>query len=112
MATICVKVPDDICHQGLCLLKTLGATVDDLVAAAFEYLIETGELPVAMPEREGWSMPKGARGLSSRQADELRRSLNATTFPGVELPDAADIKRVLTEGRRRDYETLSESSLF
>ena len=93
MATICAKAPDDACHQGLCLLKTLGATVDDLVAAAFEYLIETGELPVAMPEREGWSMPKGVDLVALQKA--FTESLG---FLQVASVDAECVKEACMRG--------------
>lgn len=51
--------------------------------------------------------PLGARALSPAQANELRRSLEATTFPDAVPADGGDHKAAITEGRRRDYEALS-----
>lgn len=51
--------------------------------------------------------PLGARALSPAQADELRRSLEATTFPDAAPADGGNYKATLVEGRRRDYEALS-----
>ena len=45
MATISARVPDEVRRQGLSRLRAQGATVSDLVNAAFDYLIQTGELP-------------------------------------------------------------------
>lgn len=107
MVTIRAKNPDGTYRQGLDLLKALGVTVDDLVATAFGYLVETGELPGAMPENDCRNIPTDACMLSVRQADELCHSLGTTTFSGVSLSGGADIKQVLSDGRRRDYESLS-----
>lgn len=106
MATISARVPDEIKRQGVDALRAKGATVSDLVNAAFGYLIQTGELPGEGVSGAKAASKRGPRRLAGAQAEELRRSLDATTFDGVHLEDA-DLKRVLREGRRRDYEALS-----
>lgn len=107
MATISARVPDEVRRQGLSRLRAQGATVSDLVNAAFDYLIQTGELPGRVSEGQERRSPLGARALSPAQTDELRRSLAATTFPGAVSVDGGNYKTVLAEGRRRDYEALS-----
>ncbi|WP_251158695.1 hypothetical protein [Caniella muris] len=107
MATISARVPDEVRRQGLSRLRAQGATVSDLVNAAFDYLIQTGELPGRPSKVQGRRGPLGARALSPAQADELRRSLEATTFPDAVPADGGNYKAALAEGRRRDYEALS-----
>lgn len=107
MATISARVPDEVRRQGLSRLRAQGATVSDLVNAAFDYLIQTDELPGRASKGQGRHGPLGARALSPAQANELRRSLEATTFPDAVPADGGDYKAAITEGRRRDYEALS-----
>ena len=106
MATISARVPDEIKRQGVDALRAKGATVSDLVNAAFGYLIQTGELPGEGASGAKAASQRGPRGLDKAQARDLRRSLATTTFEGVHLEDV-DLKQVLREGRRRDYEALS-----
>ncbi len=106
MATISARVPDEIKRQGVDALRAKGATVSDLVNAAFNHLIQTGELPGEGASEAVAVLPRGPRGLDGGQMQELRRSLAATTFEGVHL-EGLDVRRALAEGRRRDYEALS-----
>ncbi len=106
MATISARVPDDIRSQGLSRLRARGATVSDLVNAAFNYLIETGELPGRVSPLGGSKVP-GPRQLDAAQREALCQSLNETTFPQAAMVADGNIKRALREGRRRDYEALS-----
>ncbi len=106
MATISARVPDEIRRQGVACLQARGATVSDLVNAAFNYVIQTGELPGQGSTGDRCEAVLGPRKLSKAQAEELRDSLATTTFAGLFL-DEVNVKEALAEGRRRDYETLS-----
>ena len=108
MATVSARVPDEVRRQAVARLRARGATVSDLVNAAFDYIIQTGELPGDAPGSEAPHRGRGPRALDPAQAAGLRESLAATTFPGA-TPAATGgtYKEFLAEGRRRDYEALS-----
>lgn len=81
-------------ERGVGALSAIGATVSDLINSAFDYVIETNELP------------------SARQG-ELRRDADFEAFVAestvhIDWPDdASDYKAAMRRMRVADYEALA-----
>lgn len=104
---VTARVPAEIRRQGNSILEELGSTPTELVRAAYEYVIATGELPDAS-QGQANSTPDGQ--LSKEERRELLASLAETTFdvPQTAWGDACDLyKDEIAEGRRADYEALA-----
>ena len=104
---VTARVPAEIRRQGNSILEELGSTPTELVRAAYEYVIATGELPDAS---RGQADSAADDQLSSEERQELLASLEDTTFyiPQTAWVDVCDLcKDEIAEGRRADYEALA-----
>lgn len=77
-AIVTSRVPVEIKEQGARILKGLGATQSQLVNAAYDYLIATGELPSvkATSEADGYG-----RLLTAAENAELVESIRECVLP-------------------------------
>lgn len=101
-AMVTARVPIEIREQGNSILKSIGSSPTELVNAAYDYVLKTGELPLAgnppCPDT-------AARILSEAQRSELLSSLKEMTLP---MPDAnRSFRELLAEARDDRYAHLS-----
>lgn len=84
-------------------LKELGASTTQLINAAYDYVIETGELPQAKTKT-----PLHGGKLSDDQQELLRKRLRKTTHavPASFFSERSD-DEILEEELRRAYEALA-----
>jgi len=74
------RVPVELKKQGAVKLEMLGCTVTDLINAAYEYLVATGELPSVLQTSE-----TGSRGLPPEKIESFKTHLAASS---VVAPDS------------------------
>lgn len=90
---VTARIPDEIYEQGVDLLNSLGSSTTELINAAFDFIIQTGSLPVA-PKKSGKS-----RTLNEAQKAQLARKLDASSLK-IELPVDWDYKEELAWAKR------------
>ena len=99
---VSARVPVGLRDQVNKELRAIGSTPSELINRAYEFFLSTKTLP----EVSSASVP-GHRKLSASQAEELRKSLEATTTP---VPEAyfqnKTYKELLEEKLRAAYEAL------
>ena len=98
MAT--ARIPDEIYDQGTQRLEELGIGTTDLVRAAFNYLLATGELPNP-PVKQ-----KSVRKMTVQHKKELAAKMAASRLT-ITLPSNWDYKKELEKGKWADYEALA-----
>ena len=84
-------------EAGVGVLKELGATTSDLINSAFDYVIETHQLPGAAPKTQ-----KGKR-RSAALANFIAESTLAVDWGN----DTRSYKDILRERKVADYESLA-----
>ena len=101
---ISARVSDELYEQVDGVLAAKGSNVTQLVNAAYEYVLRTGELPDADGKREAGR----GRAPSEQQLQTLRRRLEATTCPvSEEYFFGKSYDDILEEELRETYEALS-----
>ena len=75
-AIVTARVPVEIKEQGARILKGLGATQSQLVNAAYDYLIATGELPNVKAAADDYG-----RMLTAAENAELVESIRECVLP-------------------------------
>ena len=85
------------------ILDSLGATTSELINSAYDYLLQTGKLPSAMP----------AEGLS-RGGDEMDRMADFEEYVSRSTLDidwgvdaGVDYRALIARGKQADYERLA-----
>lgn len=85
-------------------LRRIGATPTELVNRAFEYVVETGELPELPSARRA---APGVRRIDSAMRERVMAFVDRATFavPAGSIPD--DYKQQVGEAIRAKYESLA-----
>lgn len=99
---VTARVPTEIKEQGNKVLKKIGATPTELINAAYQYVLEHGELPMRHEAITSLNI-----GLSDEQKRQLRERKEKTT---CKVPESywrgKSYKELLEEAIREKYETL------
>lgn len=102
MATVTARVPAEIRRQGNAVLEQLNATPTELIRAAYEYVLATGQLPVAK-EKAG----RDAFELPAEKQRMLAEMIAETTFDvSPLLLDFNSYKQIRAQGLAEKYEAL------
>ncbi len=99
---VSARVPGDLYSEGIRKLKKMNAGVTDLVRAAFEYVVEHGEMPATGKP----ALKPGKRTLSGKKLKEFENLFESGDIDIV-VPDDFDYKEILSGGLKDDYEALS-----
>lgn len=92
---VAARVPQAQKDHAADVLAQLDATTTDLIQAAFEYVIETHQLPSASSAN------------TERAPKNFVSFLSKTTIP-IDWPnETVDYKELISEGKRADYEALA-----
>ena len=92
---VAARVPQTQKDSARDVLAQLGATTTDLIQAAFEYVIETHQLPSA------------PNANAERTSKDFASFLSETTIP-IDWPsETVDYKELISEAKRADYEALT-----
>ena len=80
---VTARVPLEIRNQAVAVLESIGSTPTELINAAFEYVIFTGELPPVTPSLE--EMSHTTRRATPEQMAKINERIERTTFA---VPDS------------------------
>ena len=101
MATVTARVPAEIRRQGNAVLEQLNATPTELIRAAYEYVLATGQIPVAQD-----SAGRDASEPVEKQR-KLAEMIAETTFDvSPSLLDFDSYKQIRAQGLAEKYEAL------
>ena len=84
------------------ILRQIGATATDLINSAYDYLLESGELPHVgkdAPQRRDFDAFVAASTLAVDWGDAADGTAG--------IADAGDYKRMIADWRRAEYESLA-----
>lgn len=102
MATVTARVPAEIRRQGNAVLEQLNATPTELIRAAYEYVLATGQMPVA---KDGTG--RDASELPDEKQRKLAEMIAETTFDvSPSLLDFDSYKQIRAQGLAEKYEAL------
>ena len=103
VALVSARVPTEIKKQGNIILEKIGSSPTQLVNSAYQYIIDNGKLPSAEQE-----LKPAKRKLDAMQINKIKARSLLMALPDSELAlDGKDIKEVLAQKRRADYESLA-----
>ena len=80
---VTARVPLEIRNQAVAVLESIGSTPTELINAAFEYVIVTGELPPVAPSLE--ELSHTTRQATPEQMAKISKRIERTTFA---VPDS------------------------
>lgn len=102
MVTVTARVPAEIRRQGNAVLEQLNATPTELIRAAYEYVLATGQIPVAQD-----SAGRDASELPDEKQRILAEMIAETTFDvSPSLLDFDSYKQIRAQGLAEKYEAL------
>lgn len=101
---VAARVPVEIREQANGVLASMGKTPTQLINAAYQYVLKTGELPEARTRP-----PRGARNLSREQLLRIEEQMGFMRVSQFDYSDsgAKTLKQALEENRKADYATLA-----
>jgi antitoxin component of RelBE/YafQ-DinJ toxin-antitoxin module len=94
-------VPVEVKEQGNALLKKIDATHTQLINAAYQYLLDTEELPVARP-----ALKHKKRLITEEVRRDLEKTLARTLVSNYDYSEGGtrSFKEALAAKKRADYE--------
>ncbi|MGN0059752.1 MAG: hypothetical protein ACI362_04590 [Coriobacteriales bacterium] len=99
---VSARIPSETREQGDRALKKIGATTTQLINAAYEYLLSTGELPQAPhPAHSTGELTKAQRAQLQARLEQTTRKVSPEFF--AEMTD----DELLEQELLHDYETLA-----
>lgn len=98
---VTARIPDELYEQGKERLAALGATPSQLMRAAWDYVVQQGEIPTAQKP-----VSNTRRVLTEEQRRDFGAKLRATRLP-LSLPPDWDYKSELSKMMAAEYEALS-----
>ena len=102
MVMVTARVPAEIRRQGNAVLEQLNATPTELIRAAYEYVLATGQMPVAKD-----SAGRDASELPVEKQRKLAEMIARTTFDvSSSLLDFDPYKQIRAQGLAEKYEAL------
>ncbi len=102
MVTVTARVPAEIRRQGNAVLEQLSATPTELIRTAYEFVLATGQLPVAKDNAER-DVPE----LPAEKQRMLAEMIAETTFDvSPSLLDFDSYKQIRAQGLAEKYEAL------
>ena len=88
------RIPQAKKEAGVAVLGSLGATTSELINSAFDYLLETHQLPTTKESK-------------APSAEEFAQFVAGSTLPIDWGDDTRSDKEILQEGKVVDYESLA-----
>lgn len=98
---VTARVPTEIKEQGNKVLKKIGSTPTELINAAYQYVLEHGELPTTSPSLE--DLRNRRRVLTPEQKEKLRKRLKETTLKAPASWSDKTYKELREEAMRERY---------
>ena len=105
---VSARVPVEVKNQGDALLKSMGASVTELVNAAYDYLIANGELPKGT--RSFQTDPDAGetrKTLAGNDASRFNETWNSRAVLEAPEYDGTNFKELLNSARGERYARLA-----